>query len=236
MLSWIHSSIGHAPKLSKLKLKGKGEVTPKPSIGIVQSRINIANEGWIILKGAIISMLNSEVKKILDTYYNADNKDTVLKKYSESLYLNGDILKFCKVNNIEIKPMRSEIYPSEQWYFKLGCYRNNDFDVSYISILTVSKLANIYRLEHNFEVVNKDPKKLSPILDGTSEEGHNFLQADLEHILNNCYEQDGYSRMFDPEATRKVEGVNFSEDVILFGPDVTQEDVLFNDVLDILPD
>ncbi|MBC2034752.1 hypothetical protein [Listeria booriae] len=181
-------------------------------------------------------MLNNRVKEIIEKYYHKENKEIFIQKVSDPLRLSERVLDFCNDNKMEIKPMQFGIYPSEQWYFKLGGYKNNDFEVSYISILTVSKLAPIYRLEHNFEVVNKDPKKISPTLDGSAEEGHSFLQADLDRFLNKRYEKDGYSRMFEPEALRKIEGVNFSEDVILFGPDVTQEDILFRDVLDILPD
>ncbi|MEI4803815.1 hypothetical protein WAZ07_21770 [Bacillus sp. FJAT-51639] len=38
------------------------------------------------------------------------------------------------------------------------------------------------------------------------------------------------------EGSRKIEGVKFEDDVILFGPDVTVDDILFRDVLDITPD
>ncbi|MBC1286192.1 hypothetical protein HB818_10545 [Listeria booriae] len=181
-------------------------------------------------------MLNNQVSEVLEKYYKEKNNDLFLKEAFEPLNLPTEITQFCVAKSIKIKPMQFGTYPSEQWYFKIDGYKNNDFEVSYISILTVSKLAPIYRLEHNFEVVNKDPKKISPTLDGSAEEGHSFLQADLDRFLKKRFEKDGHSRMFESEATRKIEGVNFSEDVILFGPDVTQEDILFRDVLDILPD
>ncbi|EUJ35856.1 hypothetical protein PWEIH_14971, partial [Listeria weihenstephanensis FSL R9-0317] len=163
-------------------------------------------------------------------------KNYTQKKSTEKIGLPGIIYDFCELNNIGVKSLTSYANPSEEWYFTMGKYRDNSFEVEYNSILTVSKLADVYSLEHNFKVVNQDPKKIAPVLVGESEDAYNLIQFDLEELIKRAYDANNFSRMFWVDSLRKIEGITFSDDVILFGPDVTQEDILFRDVLDILPD
>ncbi|EUJ24205.1 hypothetical protein [Listeria cornellensis] len=181
-------------------------------------------------------MLNSKVNDVLDMYYNGENESLYITKSSDRLMLPTKVVKFCELNNIEISYMTEFDNPSDKWYFTMGAYKENSFEVEYTSIVTVSKLANVYAVEHSFEVLNKDPRKIEPVLVGDAEAAFNFMQFDLEELIKESYEGIKYSRMFWAESWRKIEGINFSEDVTLFGPDVTQGDILFRDVLDKLPD
>lgn len=181
-------------------------------------------------------MLNSQVEEVIKKYYKGSNNDLFIEMSSQKIELTDKIINFCSHNSIQTTLIERGLFPSKEWYFEFPKFAKNEFEVTYTSILTVSKLANIYSLEHQFEVLNKDDKRISPTLDGSSEDGYNYIQFDFDSLVRNEFGMKTFDRLFYREAMRKVEGINFSEDVILFGPDVTQEDILFRDVLDILPD
>lgn len=181
-------------------------------------------------------MLDEQVRNIIDTYYNGANADLYIRKSTEKIELPVNIVSFCESNNVEVKCMTDYENPSGQWYFTMGEYREDGFEIEYTSILTISKLANIYGLDHRFKVLNRDPKKIAPVLIGDAEETFNFTQFDFEEIVKQCFDGIGYTRMFWRDSERRIEGVNFAEGVTIFGPDVTQGDILFRDVLEILPD
>ncbi|MBC1308043.1 hypothetical protein [Listeria booriae] len=181
-------------------------------------------------------MLNSQIENIINMYYQGENEELYVAKSAERLELPVEIVAFCATHNVELKIMTNYENPSEKWYFTMGEYKEGNFEVEYTTILSVSKLANVYALEHSFEVLNKDPNKIEPVLVGDAEAAYNVGQFDLEELVKQCYEAMNFTRMFWVEALRTVENIHFAEGITLFGPYVTQEDILFRDVLDILPD
>ncbi|MBC1617090.1 hypothetical protein HB904_12870, partial [Listeria booriae] len=128
-------------------------------------------------------MLNSQIENIINMYYQGENEELYVAKSAERLDLPVEIVAFCAIHNVELKIMTNYENPSEKWFFTMGEYKEGNFEVEYTTILSVSKLANVYALEHSFEVLNKDPNKIEPVLVGDSEAAYNVGQFDLEELV-----------------------------------------------------
>lgn len=77
---------------------------------------------------------------------------------------------------------------------------------------------------------------MDPDLSGYSVDPYTFVQADLSNIIENTLSNLKYDMLSCSEGDRKIEGLKFSDDTVIYGPDVTVSDILYLDVLDILPD
>nr|EEK65507.1 hypothetical protein bcere0006_44480 [Bacillus wiedmannii] len=77
---------------------------------------------------------------------------------------------------------------------------------------------------------------MMPTLTGDSEQEYTRLQSQLISVIETTLKASGYERIGYTESSRKIEGIKFADDVALFGPDVTVDDILFRDVLDVTPD
>ncbi|EPI03268.1 hypothetical protein D920_00310 [Enterococcus faecalis 13-SD-W-01] len=177
-------------------------------------------------------MLSKKIKKVKDLYYDSNNTNDYLRKCASKIELPDSVLKFIKNNEIEIFKIEHKLFPSEEWYFTLPLFRDGEFYVEYTTILKVSKLTSVYSLLHSFDVENRDPERMVPSLSGESDEPYIFMQSDFSKIIEDNLSKLNYERLKWAEGQRKIEGLKFANDVVLFGPDVTVSDMLFLDVLD----
>ncbi|EPC8422336.1 hypothetical protein EXW45_24690 [Bacillus wiedmannii] len=181
-------------------------------------------------------MLNKKIEEVKRKYYVEKNIEEYLQKSSIKLTLPKQIIDFCNKNNIKIKGDSDIVFPSNDWYITLPSYVKGEFEVEYTTYLIISKLANVYSILNSFEIVNKDVNGMMPTLIGDSEQEYTRLQSQLISVIETTLKASGYERIGYTESSRKIEGIKFADDVALFGPDVTVDDILFRDVLDVTPD
>lgn len=177
-------------------------------------------------------MLSKKIKEVKELYYDNHNINDYLKKCVSKIELSDSVSKFINNNEIEIFKFEHKIFPSEEWYFTLPLFQEGEFYVEYTTILKVSRLTSVYSLLHSFDVENRDPERMVPDLSGESDEPYAFMQSDFSKIIEDDLSKLNYERLSWAEGQRKIEGLKFAEDVVLFGPDVTVSDMLFLDVLD----
>lgn len=181
-------------------------------------------------------MLNRKIEEIKRKYYDGKNIEEYLQKSAMKLTLSKEIIDFCNKNNIEIKGDSDTVFPSNDWFITLPKYMKGEFEVEYTTYLVISKLVKVYSILNSFEIVNKDEDSMMPTLTGDTEQEYTKLQYQLISVIETALKENGYERISYAEGSRKIGGVKFADDVILFGPDVTVDDILFRDVLDIIPD
>lgn len=181
-------------------------------------------------------MLNKKFKEVKELYYDHNSKIEYVKKCSQKIELEETIKLFCQEHNIGTIDMRQYLSPSACWYFTIPIFKTGEFEVEYTTVLKISKLTTIYSLLHCFDVKDKNPKRMFPELSGSSDETYTFLQYDFAEVVAETLSELGYERLSWAEGERKIEGLKFSDDTVIYGPDVTVSDILYLDVLDILPD
>lgn len=177
-------------------------------------------------------MLNKKVQEVKTKYYDNQDIKGYLKKCEKKIELPIAVSTFIEQHKIEIFKIEHENFPSEEWSFTISFFQKGEFSVKYTTELEISKLTSIYSLLHSFEVENRDPERMGPILFGDSDEPYAFLQADFSKVIEDSLSELGYERLHWSEGQRKIEGVSFADDVVFYGPDVTVSDLVFLDVLD----
>lgn len=181
-------------------------------------------------------MLNKKIEQTKISYYDEKNIEGYLEKSSIKLQLPAELIKFSEEHNIDIHEINYGVFPSSEWYFTFPKVIKGEFKVEYSTVLTISKLTTVYSLLNCFEVENQDTEQMVPTLSGDSEEAYSKLQYDFLIIASEIFQILEYDRLSFEKGTEKIEGLKFSDDVVLFGPDVTVYDLLYRDVLDVTPD
>lgn len=67
--------------------------------------------------------------------------------------------------------------------------------IVYTSVLTISKVAEFYYLQHEFSLENPDPDKMDTFLDSFRDEPYNKKQFLLEETITEFLKKQGYSRL-----------------------------------------
>lgn len=181
-------------------------------------------------------MLNKKIKKLKKEYYDKRNVTEYLEKSAKDIVLPKKIIEFCEKEKIIVKENNYMIFPSQTWYFKFPQYKIGEFEAKFGVELTISKLTEIYTFTSSFDVVNKVENYMDPSLYGISEQTYILQQQQLMDLTEVEMNLINFERIYAREYDRKIEGVNFTDDVTIFGEDVTVYDLLFRDVLDITPE
>ncbi|MFC6332755.1 hypothetical protein ACFP56_08990 [Paenibacillus septentrionalis] len=181
--------------------------------------------------------MNYLIREVVKNLYHQENRLEYLSKCKSKIELSSELITFLKNNNLTLHPHNNgDVWPSCKWTIVQGDYCKGEFRVSYSSLLMVSKLAPLYYLHHEFQVDNKDVQKMSPTLNGFDEQPYTSIQADLESIIKELFNEQGYEQLSYKEMNEVLTGIFFGDDVELFGQQVTVEYALFHDVLEICPD
>ncbi|MFS7398054.1 hypothetical protein [Carnobacterium maltaromaticum] len=181
-------------------------------------------------------MLNKKIQLVKESYYDNNNVQDYLEKCELDLELPEQIENFCNENAIKLNEDENYVFPSKDWFISFDPYKKENFEIEYTSQLTLSKLTKVYSLLHSFEVKNKEPNYMEPFLSNSRDEPYTKMQFDFDNNVVHYLKEIGYDRLLENEGNRKLEGLKFNNDVVLFGPDVTVDDLLFRDVLGVTPE
>jgi hypothetical protein len=124
-------------------------------------------------------------------------------------------------------------WPSKKWVFHFPRVIKGEFEAEFSSELTISKILPLYFIQHEFSVKNQDEDKIAPILHGYFEQPYSRAQFELDDRLNCIFSQAGYMRLTEAMMSEVICESSFPKGVTIFGPQMTVEQALFNDVLGI---
>lgn len=175
------------------------------------------------------------IKDALLKYYTERNEEEYLKKCKSELTLPPKIKEFIQNNQFRVIEMNfgGDSWPSSKWLFDLGLCEVNGFKVHYTSSLMISKLVQVYYLQHEFSVDNLDPLRTIPKLDGFDVQPFTKSQQELEDIIDFQLIQHQLSKLSFNELNEVIIELAFPKDVSIFGSQVTVEYALFHDLLDL---
>ena len=125
-------------------------------------------------------------------------------------------------------------YPSKYWYIHFEDYKNNELEISYKTMLKVSKVAPLFYIQHEFSVKNKDKNGIFPDLKGIDNATCIKQQFDLNEKITAILNKEGYMPLEYHDMIEAVPGFKMPEDLVYnFGPNVTAEHLLFTDLFGI---
>ena len=181
--------------------------------------------------------MNDLVNETIDKYYRNNNESDYLPKCREQFVIPEAIKKFSENNNMIITDVNfGEIWPSSKLIFEYEDYTKGEFEVTYSTILMLSKLAPLFYLQHEFQVENRDVNRTVPTLEGFDTQPYNTKQQEFEDCVKEYFSKKEFIELSYSEMNEVVCGLDFKKDVTFFGSQVTVENALFFDLLEICPD
>lgn len=135
------------------------------------------------------------------------------------------ICKMCKTVDV----YNSEDDPAIEIWITYDDFMDNSLCIQYKTVLKISKVSNLFVFQHEFSVDNKDPNKMTPILDGFSEEAYTFSQDILEDKVSKFLLAANLKKIHLYELDEVIWGVEMPEKSI-FGRQMTLENALFRDL------
>lgn len=135
------------------------------------------------------------------------------------------ICKMCKSVNV----FNSEDDPAIEMWINYDNFMDNSLCIQYKTILKISKVSNLFVFQHEFSVDNNDPNKMTPTLDGFSEEAYTFSQNTLEDKVSTFLSAANLKKIHLFELDEVIWGLEMPEKSI-FGKQMTLENALFRDL------
>ena len=174
----------------------------------------------------------SEIKKTIEQIYiNKDYHYFVLqsqKKLSFIEQLLENTQSIC--SNVILSDDSNA--PSAELYFDIGKFENGEFNVKYSSVLSISKICDVFYLQHEFAVENIDPNRMTPVLDGFGDEAYSKQQYELDNRIVSFLTEKQYKRLSYSDMLEVVSTVEMPQNSI-FGTQMTVENALFKDLWNI---
>ncbi len=121
-------------------------------------------------------------------------------------------------------------WPCRKWVIQTSTVEKGDFHAKFETHLVISKLAPLFHIHHEFSVRNADEERVTPALGGFSEQAYSLSQFRLEEEACRILTSAGYSRLSFAELAEVVGDLSSPPGVTMFGPQVTVEYALFNDL------
>lgn len=181
--------------------------------------------------------MNELIEKAIDKYYKDSNISDYLLKCRENIPMLAELQMFSDDNNIEITDTNyGEIWPSSKIIFEYEKYIKGEFEVAYSSTLLISKIASVFYLQHEFQVENKDINGTISTLDGFDIQPYNSKQQELDDLIKNIFSKSGYKALSYSELNEVICGLDFDQKESFFGPQLTVEQAMFMDILDVCPE
>ena len=160
-----------------------------------------------------------------DYQYFAE-KSREIPSYLERLVVAMSSL--CK----EIKTCALKNEPSMEIWFLFEGFTEQNFSVRYKTLLKVSKVANLFVIQHEFCVENIDPNRMTPVLDGFGEEPYTEKQYRLEKAVADFLESRHLQKLPLSELEDVIPELDIPNESI-FGKQMTLENALFRDLYEI---
>ena len=170
------------------------------------------------------------VSQAIDKFYRKKDYETFKRLSSEPLELFPEIKIYLKAHWLTFTEEPNKSYPSREWVVQFNDLPREEFEVSYTTILKVSKVAPFFYVEHRFSVKNQDPNGTVPYLTGFAGMGYVKRSFVLHEEITKVFKSKGYHELNYPEMIEVPDWFIMPEGVTHLGPNVTVEHLLFMDI------
>lgn len=170
-----------------------------------------------------------EVKKTIEMTYIERNFEPFVSRCHEKLEFIGELLNAVqtKINSAVVSDLPDD--PSVVIYFDVCEFAKNDFKVRYKSVLSISKVTEVYHIQHEFEADDPDPDAMTPVLDGFGDEPYCKVQFALEETICGFLAAKGFKQLTGAEMDEVIPEVDMPQNALL-GSQMTVEYAVFKDM------
>lgn len=175
------------------------------------------------------------VRKAITTYHLKRSDELYLNKCRRPLTFEVEIDTIARRMG-KLSRLNQAIWPSSSWAVRFPEVIQAAFRFEPVTLLQISRLAPLFYLQHQFELVIDDPALIRPSLHGFQHEPYTTAQRDYQQALIALLTREEYIQLDYVEMQEVVCELSFPPDNILFGPQVTVGYALFNDLPGLCPD
>lgn len=177
--------------------------------------------------------MKDSLYKCIEKIYIDKNFDLFKEKCNKPFLYLSELKKISEIHCI--KTIVSDITdsPSIEIWFDFETYSCGDFVSEFKTLLKISKIANAFVFQHEFDIENKSPQKIEPYLNGYGQEPYIKSQYELENDLSNFLIAKGFVKCALHELDEVVGGMILPNQTI-FGTQLTLENALFRDAYGII--
>ena len=170
-----------------------------------------------------------EIKRVVEDIYIRKNYEHFISGCREKLGFVDRLLNAAqaKYNDVTISEPPDD--PGVVIYFDVCEFVKNDLKIIYKSVLSISKVVDVYYLQHEFEADDPDPDRMTPVLDGFGGEPYCKTQFALEELICGFLNEKGFKRLTCADMEEVIPEVEMPENV-LFGSQMTVEYAIFKDM------
>ena len=176
------------------------------------------------------------VSKAIDQFYIKKDHSYFKACCEKQLQLFDELRKYIELHKLRLVEGGDKNFVSRDWYIYFEDYKQGDFEVSYSTILKVSKVAPLFYVLHRFSIENTDEDRMTPMLRNTDNQPYTKKQYALHEKITAVLTKKGYTELSYADMEETVAGFKMPEDVTIFGHNVTVELLLFEDLYDICGD
>lgn len=170
-----------------------------------------------------------EIKRIVETTYILKNYDLFISRCHGKIEFIDELLEIAKTkfNGAKVSELPDD--PAVTIYFDVCGFSRNDFNVVYKSVLLISKVADVYCLQHEFEADDPDPGRMTPVLEGFGGEPYCKTQFALDELISGFLTAKGFKQLTYADMNEVIPDVEMPENA-LFGSQMTVEYAIFKDM------
>lgn len=114
----------------------------------------------------------------------------------------------------------------------INYYKENNFNVQYVTKLYMSKICNIYYIQHEFNIDNLDPNRTELKLNGFDNQTYTIEQYNLESKVVDILSKNNLKQLQFIDL-KQIINLNKTEG-LLIEKQITLEDLLFKNIYNIV--
>lgn len=153
-----------------------------------------------------------EVKKAIEEIYLNGNRDLFISNCKKDIGFLNDLLEILKTEVLNFDICANSSEPMIEIRFSVNCFKHNDGEVKYVSILMLNKIVDCFYLQHEFSLNNPDPDGMDSHLDGFRDEAYSKKQFDLGEKIISYLKSKGYKRLSYADMEEVFPGIRKCED------------------------
>lgn len=195
-----------------------------------EKTVGFVNSKYTQKRRLVFKKMDKQIYDIVTRVYRKKDYDFFIERCRITPEFYADIPRlakqFCK---------RTEFHnqgddPSAEFCFCYKDFTEDNFSVNYRSVLQISKAADLFYIQHEFDIKNIDPEGITPVLDGFDSQAYTRSQFELDEVIGNYLVKQGLRRISQKELDEVIPDLEMPNGVDLFGSQMTVENALFRDI------
>lgn len=177
--------------------------------------------------------MKEKVREVIMKVYLEKEYDFYKKRCGEELRMSDKFCEFLKTS-FHYMEMSAQIpNPAREWYVHFESVKKGEFSIKYNTVIKISKIVQVFNVQHEFEVENRDVNRIEPFLDGYSGEAYCKNQFKLHEKVRECLFADGFEELTYAEMHEVIGGLDMPNGITIFGNQMTVDAAIFKDVFDL---